>query len=149
MASRLVPFWREQMSAEEQAEQARRLVAMIPVRGAQPRTYIFAPDPPPLPFEAAARQLNASVFNWGPAGRGAACPEADAPALARAMFELWPDTLYVAVFDAAMPAADTLARWTEAAVNNVEVIAADSARPRPPLVAMRVFDWGDLVEDIP
>lgn len=148
------PFWVEGMTAEECDCRVSSLFMWLEKQLSPndeiiaKRTFVFVPDPPPLTFAEQVRDLKVRHVSWGMAGRAAITDSAPVAAkMARVMFNLWPDLLYVLAFRTALPDGKELEQWLEAILLRESDVGPGKRIEgvNLPDYALMVFDWGDLV----
>lgn len=164
MAKATTPFWWEGMTTAEQARQEvllfelldQQLVVQLTTPSKSPmETFVFVPDPAPLPPDRWDLTLKPVAFSWGKRGVGMAVgTRSEAIRLTPQLFDLRSDQLYVMLFKTRCPTANVLQSWVESLLldHSRETTGSRSAAPRnvfPPLppFALLLFDWGDLVLD--
>lgn len=147
MTKKMTPFWREAMA---EAERTQRIIDLFTLLNGttdddpnEARTFVFVPDPPPLGFDMQAQGTMIRRIFWGHQGRAAVTGSSQAATmLAPVMFDLWPDTLYVFALEVSIPDDEILSRWILSVVSNETDVSL-------PCYSLVVFDWGDLVENVP
>ncbi len=154
MDKNITPFWVEGMSKEDRNKRVSEIFTLIEQKFiAEPNhnnaiktgTYVFVADPPPLNLQAATEHLDADSFSWGTAGQAIATEDKKvAMALAPVIFNLWPESLYVVVFNARSSGKPVLGKWLNYVLVS-EPHTESIQKIKPPEYTVITFDWGDLV----
>ena len=137
------PFWDEDMEPARRADCVRRVWESLARLEAEPRTFLFVPDPP-TPFDLCPPRLPEDVqtLTWGVSGCAVwTGEERVARALIAPMFELRADWLYIIAI-ARVGESPTLQEKDLAAW--VSDLVGGESHTEVPLHVLLAFEWGDF-----